>query len=383
MCLLVSVSDLFWRASIADLKSGYIERGDSYICLLCGETVEKGIVYPEEGVFYEACRYMRHHIEKDHQSVFEHISRLDKKLTGLTEHQTNLIRLFYQGKSDGEIQKEMGIGSASTIRNHRYALKEKERQSKVTLVLMELLKEKDNHDTNIPNYFKKSEMLNERCRDTPSEADKLLKNLFPQGVEGPLRTFSLKEKHKLIVLQEISKRFQVDQTYHEKEVNQILKKVYHDFALLRRSLIEYGFFDRTPDGSQYWLKSNSLKEEELTMDRKQLLKQQYKETTNIEAGIYQIKNTINGKVLLEGTLNLKTMNGKRFTLDTGTFQNKELQSEWQEYGKEAFAFDVLEIMEIPEEGYFDAKDSLKKLKEKWLNKLQPYGERGYNTIRRQ
>ena len=109
----------------------------------------------------------------------------------------------------------------------------------------------------------------------------------------------------------------------------------------------------------------------------QELKQQYKET-KIEAGVYQIKNTKNGKIFIESTMNLKTINGKRFTLDMGTYQNKLLQNEWTEFRAEAFVFEVLEILEIPEEGYFDAKDALKKLKGKWLDELQPYGECGYN-----
>lgn len=114
------------------------------------------------------------------------------------------------------------------------------------------------------------------------------------------------------------------------------------------------------------------------MDRKAELKQQYKET-KIEAGVYQIRNTNNQKIFIESTMNLKTINGKRFTLDMGTYQNKFLQNEWTEFGAEAFVFEVLEILEIPEVGYFDAKDAIKKLKEKWLAKLQPYRERGYNT----
>lgn len=132
---------------------------DYYVCLLCGEKIEKGIVYAEEGVLYEAGRYMRIHIDKVHQSVFEYLTQMDKKVTGLTEHQTSLIRLFYQGKSDGEVQKEMGIGSPSTIRNHRFALKEKERQSKVYLVMMELLKEKGKHATTFLSPPKTAKMV--------------------------------------------------------------------------------------------------------------------------------------------------------------------------------------------------------------------------------
>lgn len=374
----MNISELFWSASFEDLKCGYVQERDHYVCLLCGEKIEKGIVYAEEGVLYEAGRYMRIHIDKVHQSVFEYLTQMDKKVTGLTEHQTSLIRLFYQGKSDGEVQKEMGIGSPSTIRNHRFALKEKERQSKVYLVMMELLKEKGKHATTFLSPPKTAKMVDDRYNVTQTESDELLKKFFPEGTEGPLKTFSIKEKNKLVVLQEIAKRFQGEHTYNEKEINQILKLVYHDFATLRRYLIEYGFLDRTPDGSQYWLRNDSVNKEKTKMDRKEELKQQYKETKT-QAGVYQIKNTKNLKILIESTPNLKTINGKRFGLENGTHQNKLLQYELKEFGAEVFVFEVLEILGTPEEGYFDAKDALKKLKERWLDKLQPYGERGYNT----
>lgn len=376
----MNISGLFWTATFDDLKCGYVEEKSHYVCLLCGEKVEKGIIYPEEGVLYEAGRYMRLHIDKVHQSVFDYLTQLDKKVTGLTEHQTSLLRLFYQGKSDGEVQKELGIGSASTIRNHRFSLKEKERQSKVYLVLMELLKEKDQPALTFLSPPKTVKMVDDRYKITQQDSDKLLKTLFPEGTEGPLKTFSVKEKNKLVILQVIVKRFQAGQTYTEKEINQILKLVYHDFATLRRYLIEYGFLDRTPDGSQYWLRNDSMSKEETTMDRKQELKQQYKET-KIEAGVYQVKNTKNLKILIESTPNLKTINGKLFSLEMGTYQNKRLQGELKEFGAKAFVIEVLEILEIPEEGYFYAKDALKKLKEKWLDELQPYGERGYNTLK--
>ncbi|MDQ0246612.1 group I intron endonuclease [Bacillus fengqiuensis] len=116
------------------------------------------------------------------------------------------------------------------------------------------------------------------------------------------------------------------------------------------------------------------------MDRKKELKQLYKETKT-EAGIYQIKNTQNGKIFVGSTRNLKTLSGKRFELEVGTNTNKMLQNEWKEFGKEAFVFEILEILKEKEAGYFDAKNELKKLEEAWLDKLQPYGERGYNRER--
>lgn len=113
------------------------------------------------------------------------------------------------------------------------------------------------------------------------------------------------------------------------------------------------------------------------MNRKKELKQLFKET-KVEAGIYQIRNTQNEKIFIGSTNNLKTLKGKQFELEVGTNTNKLLQDEWKQYGKDAFVFEVLEILKEKEDGYFNVKYELKKLEEAWLDKLLPYGERGYN-----
>ncbi|GAA0373769.1 GIY-YIG nuclease family protein [Bacillus horti] len=114
------------------------------------------------------------------------------------------------------------------------------------------------------------------------------------------------------------------------------------------------------------------------MDRKKELKQQFKET-KIEAGIYQIKNRQNGKVFIGSTPNLKTLNGVKFMLEMGSHKNKELQLEWKEFGQEAFTVDVLETLKKDKDKlYFNEKEELEKLEEKWLEELQPFGERGYH-----
>ncbi|KWW15954.1 MULTISPECIES: GIY-YIG nuclease family protein [Bacillaceae] len=113
------------------------------------------------------------------------------------------------------------------------------------------------------------------------------------------------------------------------------------------------------------------------MDRKKELKQLFKET-KVEAGIYQIKNQHNHKVFIASTRNLKTLKGKQFELSMGTSTNKALQEEWNHYGKDAFVFEVLEVLKPKETGFFDTKRELQKLEEAWLEKVQPYGERGYN-----
>lgn len=113
------------------------------------------------------------------------------------------------------------------------------------------------------------------------------------------------------------------------------------------------------------------------MDRKKQLKQLYKETP-IEAGIFQIKNTQNGKLFVGRTKNFKTLNGIQYMLDFGGNPNKELQEEWNEFGKDAFVFEILEVLKPKENGFFDLKRELEKLEEKWLNKLQPHGAQTYH-----
>ena len=137
---LMTEPDLIGNASLEHLKAGYLEQADHFLCLCCGKAFEKGIIYPDGGVLYEAERYTRRHIEQEHQSVFQHLIRLDKSVTGLTELQSQLLEHFYLGLTDQAVQQALAIGSTSTIRNHRFALKEKERQARVFLAIMELLR---------------------------------------------------------------------------------------------------------------------------------------------------------------------------------------------------------------------------------------------------
>ena len=114
------------------------------------------------------------------------------------------------------------------------------------------------------------------------------------------------------------------------------------------------------------------------MDRRKALKMEYKETFTPSAGVYQIKNTQNNKVFIGSTPNLKTLTGQRLQLKAGVYRNKGLQEEWQQFGETAFSFEVLEVLKRKEDEVLDVKDALKKLEKKWLDVLQPFGERGYN-----
>lgn len=250
------ISELFWSASLEDIKRGYVynPQNEEYTCLVCGTGFTKGIVYQEDGVFYEAGKYAAVHIAKEHSSMFEYLVNLDKKLTGLTEHQRNLLTYFYNGYSDSEIVKELEGGSTSTVRNHRFTLREKEKQAKVFLAIMELLDSKPARRQKFVSIHRSATMLDERYAITEEENEKTLRTYFKEGPEGPLSEFPTREKKKIIVLKHLTKRFELNRKYTEKEVNEKLKEIYHDYVTIRRYLIEYGFMDRQRDGSLYWVK---------------------------------------------------------------------------------------------------------------------------------
>ncbi len=112
--------------------------------------------------------------------------------------------------------------------------------------------------------------------------------------------------------------------------------------------------------------------------RKELL-EQYKQIKTY-MGVVQVKNTINGKIYLDSYSNLKNrwlhIQGQ---LDTGRHPNSQLQKDWNEFGPEAFTYEVLE--EKDTEKITDVKWELKQLEKSWLEKLQPYGDRGYNRLK--
>lgn len=118
---------------------------------------------------------------------------------------------------------------------------------------------------------------------------------------------------------------------------------------------------------------------EKNMQRRKEIHREYKERVK-PSGVFQIKNTANGKVLLGSSLNLEgPLNKHRFMLKINGHPNKELQKDWNELGSDHFVFEILETIPLKDDPNFNLKDELTLLEEIWLEKLQPFGERGYNS----
>lgn len=114
------------------------------------------------------------------------------------------------------------------------------------------------------------------------------------------------------------------------------------------------------------------------MDRRKELKRAYRKNPPA-AGVYCILNTANGKMFIGSTRDLRgKLNGQRFQLEQGGHPNEALQADWNAFGAAAFTFETIdELKPAANETAVDLKE-LSALEALWLDKLRPYGERGYH-----
>jgi len=248
---------IFWDASKDELKNGYIKEGEAYTCVVCGESYLEGRIYEKAGLFYDAEKSMKEHIKEKHGSMLSYVLNMSYGNTGVTQAQQKVLQLIAQGMSDKEVASALGVAD-STIRNHKYKLREKEKQAKVFLAMMELLSEQTQKEISrlegsvLHDAHNSATMVDDRYNITDKEAESIRKTYFND--KGGLKSIPAREKKKLVVLSEIVKNFVPGKQYEEKELNRILKRIYDDNAAIRRALIEYGFMDRTNDGTIYWVK---------------------------------------------------------------------------------------------------------------------------------
>jgi hypothetical protein len=113
------------------------------------------------------------------------------------------------------------------------------------------------------------------------------------------------------------------------------------------------------------------------MDRKAKIRE-YKERLR-PIGIFQVRNTANGKLLIGSATDVPAMlNRQQAQLRLGAHPNAPMQADWKAFGPDAFVFETLDLLTPPEDPAYDPKADLKVLEALWLEKLAPFGERGYN-----
>jgi hypothetical protein len=112
---------------------------------------------------------------------------------------------------------------------------------------------------------------------------------------------------------------------------------------------------------------------------KKALKREYKETSR-PMGVFQVRNTVTGKLLIGTSVDLPSMlNRLRAQLRMRSHSNRTLQQDWNDLGPEAFEFEILDTLPASDRPNYNPSDDLRALEELWLEKLSPFGDRGYNA----
>ena len=211
---------------------------------------------------------------------------------------------------------------------------------------------------------------------------------------GRLEKLPAQHKKRLIVLEQFAQRFESGRRYGEQEVTGLITPLFDDYCAIRRLLVDEGLVRR--DGSLYWREgepgdaaakviSPSPEAEEPAKVHKgsvrSMIKRMYKQNRP-DMGVYQIRNTANGRIYVGSTTNLEGIrNSRLFQLRMGKVVfSRELQKDLDRFGAESFEFSVLEVLENAETGTKSDR-SLASLYVRWLEKLQPFGERGYNSAK--
>ena len=94
----------------------------------------------------------------------------------------------------------------------------------------------------------------------PVQRPQLPRDLRPFIDEtGRLGQWPARQKVQRMAVAWIARRFEAGREYREREVNELIMDghTFADWALLRRSLIDWGFMNRESDGSRYQLNEHA------------------------------------------------------------------------------------------------------------------------------
>jgi DNA-binding transcriptional regulator YhcF (GntR family) len=220
---------------------------------------------------------------------------------------------------------------------------------------------------------------------------KVLETFFRHGTLEKLPT---QHKKRLIILEQFAARFEPERRYSEQDVTELIMPLFDDYCTIRRLLVDERLIRR--EGATYWREKGTcdqaVQQPLPTLSvkgpgnmpkesRRANIKRLYKQNSP-DMGVYQIKNRVNGKIYIDSSMNLEgTRNSRLFQLKMGKIVfSRELQKDLTEFGADSFEFSVLDILKKPEPGD-NIERLLAALELHWLERLQPFGERGYNSAK--
>ena len=105
------------------------------------------------------------------------------------------------------------------------------------------------------------------------------------------------------------------------------------------------------------------------MNVRKKLKEEYKHKKN-RMGVFQIWNTVNGKIYIGSSLNLDAIwNRYKMELNFGNHRNSALQSEWKQFGEANFKYEILSEVVQKDEDRIDYNKEVKTLEGMFITEL--------------
>ncbi len=97
------------------------------------------------------------------------------------------------------------------------------------------------------------------------------------------------------------------------------------------------------------------------MKSQKQIKEEYK-FKKFKIGVFQIRNTVNGKVYASSSLNLDAIwNRNKMDLNFGNHRNSALQNEWKQFGAGNFTYEILAEVVQKDEDKVDYNKEVKTL----------------------
>lgn len=245
----------YGKMTLDEIKNGYKyeKEQDAYVCNHCGQVFHAGQIFQIDGDFFMAESAVIKHIRQIHSGNLTQLLHSESKYNTLTQNQRDLLAMFHSKISDKDMAKKLNVTEA-TIRRQRFTFREKAKQAKFYLAMYELVFE-DGPATaeQIIPIHNNANYVDDRYLISEDEKQHIINTFFSTTHPLVLKSFSTKEKKKVVILGKIAEQFEYGKKYSEQEVNEILRLIYEDYMTIRRYLIMYGFMERTKDGRQYWL----------------------------------------------------------------------------------------------------------------------------------
>ncbi|CAN5392990.1 hypothetical protein BH11BAC3_BH11BAC3_02800 [soil metagenome] len=112
------------------------------------------------------------------------------------------------------------------------------------------------------------------------------------------------------------------------------------------------------------------------MNARKKLKEEYIQKKN-RMGVFQIRNTVNGKIYIGCSLNLEAIwNRNKMELNFGNHRNSVLQNDWKLLGEANFKYEILSEVVQKDEDRIDYNKEVKTLEAMFITELNPV----YNSI---